>query len=219
MQSSYFQTPPVVKNLIMANCLMWLATVMLPIGNDIIGYLALFNAQSPFFHSFQVVSYMFLHGGLSHLFFNMFALWMFGRSLEFRLGSQRFLTYYMVCGIGAALLQLGVGWLEYSHAVSLYGPASSSARMLLQVPTVGASGAIFGLLLAYGVLYPNAIIMLMLPPIPLKAKWFVVIYGLIELFFGMSGRQPGVAHFAHVGGMLWGLLLLWYWRKNRKIFF
>jgi len=219
MQSSYFQTPPVVKNLIMANCLMWLATALLPIGNDIVGYLALFNVQSPFFHSFQVVSYMFLHGGLEHLFFNMFALWMFGRSLEYRLGSQRFLTYYLVCGIGAALLQLGVGWLEYGHAVSLYGAMSGSARMLLQVPTVGASGAIFGLLLAYGVLYPNAVIMLLLPPIPLKARWFVVIYGLLELFFGMSGRQPGVAHFAHVGGMLWGLLLLWYWRKSRKIFF
>jgi len=219
MQASYFQTPPVVKNLIIANCIMLLAVKLLPIGDEIVGYLALFNAQSPFFHSFQVVSYMFLHGGLEHLFFNMFALWMFGRTLEYRLGSQRFLTYYLVCGIGAALLQLGVGALEYGHAVSLYGASSLSARMLLQVPTVGASGAVFGLLLAYGVLYPESIIMLLIPPIPIKAKWFVVIYGLIELFFGMSGRQPGVAHFAHLGGMLWGFLLLWYWRKTRKIFF
>ncbi len=219
MQTSYFQTPPVVKNLIIANCIMLLAVELLPIGEDIIRYLALFNAQSPLFHSFQVVSYMFLHGGLEHLFFNMFALWMFGRTLEYRLGPQRFLTYYLVCGIGAALLQLGVGAIEYGHAVSLYGESSLSARMLLQVPTVGASGAVFGLLLAYGVLYPESVIMLMIPPIPIKAKWFVVIYGLIELFFGMSGRQPGVAHFAHVGGMLWGFLLLWYWRKTRKIFF
>lgn len=219
MQASYFQTPPVVKNLIIANCIMLLATSLLPFGDDIIGYLALFNARSPFFHSFQVVSYMFLHGGVEHLFFNMFALWMFGRTLEYRLGPQRFLTYYLVCGIGAALLQLGVGWLEYNHAVSLYGVSSLSARMLLQVPTVGASGAVFGLLLAYGVLYPNSIIMLLIPPVPIKAKWFVVIYGLIELFFGMSGRQPGVAHFAHLGGMLWGFLLLWYWRKTRKIFY
>ncbi len=144
---------------------------------------------------------------------------MFGRTLEYELGSQRFLTYYLVCGIGAALLQLGVGWVEYNHAVSLYGETSLTARMLLQVPTVGASGAVFGLLLAYGVMHPNAIIMLMIPPVPIKAKWFVLIYGLIEFFFGMSGRQPGVAHFAHLGGMLWGFLLLWYWRKNRKIFF
>lgn len=219
MQRTYFQTPPVVKNLIIANCIMLLATSLLPFGNEIVGYLALFNVESSFFHSFQVVSYMFLHGGLEHLFFNMFALWMFGRTLEYELGSRRFLTYYLVCGIGAALLQLGVGWIEYSRAVSHFGEASMTARMLLQVPTVGASGAVFGLLLAYGVLHPNAIIMLMIPPIPIKAKWFVLIYGLIELFFGMSGRQPGIAHFAHLGGMLWGFLLLWYWKKNRQIFF
>lgn len=214
-----YQTPPVVKNLIIANCMMLLAVSVLPFGDDIIRYLALFNAESPFFHSFQVVSYMFLHGGLEHLFFNMFALWMFGRTLEYELGSQRFMTYYLVCGIGAALLQLGVGWIEYHHAAALYGEMSPTARMLLQVPTVGASGAVFGLLLAYGVLHPNAIIMLLFPPIPIKAKWFVLIYGLLELFFGMSGRQPGVAHFAHLGGMLWGFLLLWYWKKKHRIYF
>lgn len=218
-RTNYFQTPPVVKNLIIANCIALLATELLPIGGDIIGYLALFNPESPFFHSFQVVSYMFLHGGLEHLFFNMFALWMFGRTLEAEIGSKRFLTYYMVCGIGAALLQLGVGWLEYDHAVRTYGAMSLQARALLQVPTVGASGAVFGLLLAFGVMHPNAVIMLMFPPIPMKAKWFVLIYGLIELFFGMSGRQPGVAHFAHLGGMLWGWLLLIYWKRRREIYY
>lgn len=219
LRSNYFQTPPVVKNLIIANCVMLLAVKLLPIGTDILAYLALFNAQSPFFHSFQVVSYMFLHGGLEHLFFNMFALWMFGRTLEQEIGSQRFLTYYLVCGIGAALLQLGVGWIEYSYAVSHYGAMSPAARVLLQIPTVGASGAVYGLLLAFGVMHPNSIIMLMIPPIPIKAKWFVIIYGLIELFFGMSGRQPGVAHFAHLGGMLWGLALLYYWKHTRRIYF
>jgi len=218
-RTNYFQTPPVVKNLIIANCIALLATELLPIGGDIIGYLALFNPESPFFHSFQVVSYMFLHGGLEHLFFNMFALWMFGRTLEAEIGSKRFLTYYLVCGIGAALLQLGVGWLEYDHAVRTYGAMSLQARALLQVPTVGASGAVFGLLLAFGVMHPNAVIMLMFPPIPMKAKWFVVIYGLIELFFGMSGRQPGVAHFAHLGGMLWGWLLLICWKRRREIYY
>ena len=147
----------------------------------------------------------------------MFALWMFGRTLEFELGSQRFLTYYMVCGIGAALLQLGVGYAEYMHAVDANGVMG--ARYLLQIPTVGASGAVYGLLLAFGVLHPNNVIMLIFPPIAMKAKWFVLIYGLLELFFGVSGYQAGVAHFAHLGGMLWGLGLLLWWRKNRKIFF
>lgn len=217
--NNYFQTPPVVKNLIIANCVMLLATSLLPFGAEIERYLALFNAQSPMFHSFQVVSYMFLHANLSHLFFNMFALWMFGRTLEMEIGSQRFLTYYLVCGIGAALLQLLVGYFEYSSAVGTYGAFSHLSQMYLMVPTVGASGAVFGLLLAFGVMHPNATIMLMFPPIPMKAKWFVIIYGLVELFFGVSGYKEGVAHFAHVGGMLWGLALLLYWKRSGKIYF
>ena len=209
--NSAFQTPPVVKNLIFANCILLMATQLLPVGDWIVRHFALFNPAGPSFHSYQAVSYMFLHGGLEHLFFNMFALWMFGRQLEWELGSKRFLTYYLVCGIGAALLQMGVGWLEYSRAAALYGSESLAAARLLQVPTVGASGAVFGLLLAFGALHPNATIMLVIPPIPMKAKWFVVIYGVIELFFGISGHQPGVAHFAHLGGMLWGLWMLWHW--------
>ena len=181
---------------------MLLATSLLPIGNEIIGYLALFNAESPFFHSFQVVSYMFLHGGLEHLFFNMFALWMFGRSLEYELGSKRFLTYYLVCGIGAALIQMATVWFTGEYYVQL----------------IGASGAVMGLLLAFGVLHPNAVIMLLIPPIPMKAKWFVIIYGVIELFSGWRG-YGNVAHFAHVGGMLWGLVLLYWWRRQGKIRF
>lgn len=210
-------TPPVVKNLIIANCVALLATTLLPFGDAIIERFALFNIKSPLFHSYQVFTYMFLHGGVSHLFFNMFALWMFGRQLEIELGSQRFLTYYLVCGIGAALLQLGVGYAEYAHAVAANGIRSS--MYLLGIPTVGASGAVYGLLLAFGVLHPNNIIMLIFPPIALKAKWFVIIYGLLELFFGISGYQAGVAHFAHLGGMLWGLALLYWWRKRRNIYF
>ena len=185
--SRYFSsTPPVVLNLIIINALMLLATELLPVGNRIVGALALFNVESPLFHSYQLVTYMFLHGGFSHLFFNMFALWMFGRTLEYELGSKRFLTYYMVCGVGAGVLQLLVGWLEYR-----YGNV--------------------------GVMHPNAVIMLLIPPIPMKAKWFVVVYGVIELFFGISGRMDGVAHFAHVGGMLWGFLLLYYWKHKGVI--
>lgn len=210
-------TPPVVKNLIIANCVALLATELLPFGDALIERFALFNAAGPLFHSYQVFTYMFLHGGISHLFFNMFALWMFGRTLEMELGSQRFFTYYMVCGIGAALIQLGVSYAEYAHLLDAAGVYAASR--LLAIPTVGASGAVFGLLLAFGVLHPNNRIMLMFPPVVLKAKWFVLIYGLIELVFGMSGYQAGVAHFAHLGGMIWGFGLLYWWKKQRKIFF
>ena len=210
-------TPPVVKNLIIAICVALLATELLPFGDALIERFALFNAAGPLFHSYQVFTYMFLHGGISHLFFNMFALWMFGRTLEMELGSQRFFTYYMVCGIGAALIQLGVSYAEYAHLLDAAGVYAASR--LLAIPTVGASGAVFGLLLAFGVLHPNNRIMLMFPPVVLKAKWFVLIYGLIELVFGMSGYQAGVAHFAHLGGMIWGFGLLYWWKKQRKIFF
>ncbi len=213
--NSAFSTPPVVKHIIIANCVMLLATSLLPFSDKLYEYLALFNPESPFFRSYQVVTYMFLHADLSHLFFNMFALWMFGRVLEYQLSSPRFVTYYLICGIGAALLQLLVGWFEYSSAVEQLG--MQTARYLLQVPTVGASGAVFGLLLAFGVLHPNAPIYLMFFPVPIKAKWFVMIYGAIELLLGMSGRQPGVAHYAHLGGMLWGYLLLWWWRRQGVI--
>ena len=217
----YFKTPPVVQNLIIANCVIYLAVTLIPAVNHFCAeYLQLwwtdaFNA--PEFHSYQFVTYMFLHGGFSHLFFNMFALWMFGRELELQLGSQRFFTYYMVCGIGAALLQLGVGYAEYAHAFEAGG--MNAAMRYLYTPTVGASGAVFGLLLAFGVLHPNSTVMLIFPPIAMKAKWFVVIYGLLELFFGLSGYQSGVAHFAHLGGMLWGLALLYWWRKKGDIRF
>lgn len=213
----YFKTPPVVKNLLIINGLMFLATTLLS-QYHLTSYLGLFNPLSPLFHSYQVVSYMFLHADFNHLFFNMFALWMFGRTVEYDLGPKRFLIYYMVCGVGAALLQLLVGWIEYQV---LTGSPETwvYAQGLLRVPTVGASGAIFGLLLAFGFLHPNAQIMLLIPPIPIRAKWFVVIYGVIELFFGISGYQAGVAHFAHLGGMLWGLLLLLYWRKSRRPLF
>ena len=210
-------TPSVVKNIIIANCIALLATTILPMSDEIIARFALFNVESPFFHSYQVFTYMFLHGGVSHLFFNMFALWMFGKTLEIELGSQRFFTYYMVCGIGAAILQLGVGYAEYAHAVKAMG--EYGAMYLLQIPTVGALGAVFGLLLAFGVLHPNSTIMLIFPPVAMKAKWFVVVYGLIELLFGLSGYQSGVAHFAHLGGMLWGFALLYWWRKRGNIRF
>ena len=201
----YFQTPPVVKNLIIINVLVYMATALLPVGNEIIRFCALWFGASPFgeFHSYQFVTYMFLHASVEHIFFNMFALWMFGRTLEYELGSKRFLIYYMVCGVGAALIQLATAYLTGEMPIQL----------------VGASGAVMGLLLAFGVMHPNAVIMLLIPPIPMKAKWFVVIYGVIELFLGWTGFDGNVAHFAHVGGMLWGLLLLQWWKRNGTIRF
>ena len=196
----YFQTPPVVKNLLIINVLIFAATKLLPIGPQIMHYCALWVDMTPFRTS-QFVTYMFLHADVDHLFFNMFALWMFGRTLEYELGSKRFLVYYMICGIGAALIQAGIAW-----------------AMDEPMTLVGASGVVMGLLLAFGVMHPNAVIMLLFPPIPMKAKWFVIVYGIIELLLGWRG-SGNVAHFAHVGGMLWGLLLLYWWRRRGIIRF
>ena len=148
------------------------------------------------FGLWQLVSYGFLHGGIGHLFFNMFALYMFGLPIEQAWGTRRFVIFYFVCLIGAGLVQL----LTVAITGGLY-------------PTIGASGAVFGLLLAFGMMYPNQRIMLLIPPIPIKAKYFVVGYGLLTLFFGITGTAAGVAHFAHLGGMLFGLGLILYWGR------
>lgn len=198
-------------NLLIANCVVFLAMMLLD-ENRIYELFALFPYESPWFEVWQPVTYMFMHGNFSHLFFNMFALWMFGRGLEMELGTKRFLTYYFVCGIGAALVQMGMAEIDLMRL-----PVNSIAyQQYLWTPTVGASGAVFGLLLAFGMLHPNATIMLIFPPIPMKAKWFVIIYGLVELFFGMSGSMDNVAHFAHLGGMFWGWLLLTWWRYSDR---
>jgi len=162
---------------------------------------ALWPVGSERFMPWQLVSYGFLHDprGLTHIFFNMFALWMFGRELEIMMGQKRFLTYYFTCVVGAGLVQLIVAGTQGGLD-----------------PTVGASGGIFGILLAYGLAFPNRIIMLIFPPIPMKAKYFVLCYGLLELYLGLSGNAPGVANFAHLGGMLFGFLLLYYWRQPRR---
>ncbi len=225
--NSAFTTPPVVKNLLIINALFFMAEAILPngIGNMLIEKLGLYYWGSEHFRLYQVVTHMFLHGNFTHLLTNMFALWMFGRSLEYDLGSKRFLTYYFITGIGAALLQMGVTWLEVAHlkeklgelAMTPYGQQMIEGRM--NVVTIGASGAVFGVLLAFGMMHPNNIIMLLFPPIPMKAKWFVIGYGLLELYMGVSGTQAGVAHFAHVGGMLFGFFLLRYWKKSGKIYY
>lgn len=202
--NTYFRTPPVVKNLLIANIIIFLATWMLPEVKDFTDtYCLLFYFTNPLFHSWQFITYMFLHADWGHLFFNMFALWMFGRTLEYEIGSRRFLLYYFVCGVGAALLQMGVAWI-----------ANDPGTILL-----GASGAVMGVLLAFGVMHPNEVLIIFPIPVPIKAKWFVIGYAALELFYGATGRNAGIAHFAHIGGMLWGYLLLLYWKRKGKIFY
>ena len=153
----------------------------------------------PQFEIWQLFTYSFLHGGISHLFFNLLALWMFGAQIESAWGSRRFAIYYFVCVIGAGLVQLLVVTFFIDNIT----------------PTIGASGGVFGLLLAYGMMFPNRIIVLLIPPIPIKAKWFVILYGGLTLFLGITGTASGIAHFAHLGGMLFGFLLLAYWSLHR----
>ena len=169
------------------------------LGNNLSPSLALWPFDSGFFAPWQLLTYGFLHGGFNHLFFNMFAVWMFGRPLESTWGSQRFGNYFAICVIGAGILQLLVQQIEGG----VY-------------PTIGASGGVFGLLLAYGVMWPNNRLFLIFIPVPIKAKWFVLIYGAVELLFGVTGTMPGIAHFAHLGGMLFGAVLLykWGWRPG-----
>jgi len=156
--------------------------------------LALWPWQSGRFEPWQIVSYGFLHGGVNHIFFNMFALWMFGLPIERVWGSRRFATYYLVCIVGAGLTQLAVQQVSGEF-----------------YPTIGASGAVFGILLAYGVMFPNNRLFLIFLPVPIKAKWFVLIYGGIELVFGITGAMPQIAHFAHLGGLFFGAGVLWRW--------
>ncbi len=216
---THSSTPPVVMNLMIANLIVFLAMSLYD-EMFIIGKFALFNVdmrelsrEATLFEWWQPVTYMFLHGGFSHLFFNMFSLWMFGRTLEYEMGWKRFLTYYMVCGVGAAIAQIGVAQIDFANMEV----GSMAWYNYMGIPTVGASGAVFGLLLAFGMMHPNALISLIFPPITLKAKWFVIIYGVLELFLGVSGNMDNVAHFAHLGGMFWGWLLLLWWRhRDRK---
>ncbi|MEJ2142206.1 MAG: rhomboid family intramembrane serine protease [Gammaproteobacteria bacterium] len=160
----------------------------------------LFDSIAPRFQLWQLVSYSFLHGGVFHLLINMYVLWLFGSRIEQAWGSRAFVIYYFVCVIGAGLVQLFVASLTMSDG-AIY-------------PTLGASGGVFGLLLAFALTFPNERLMLIFPPVILKAKWLVLIYAGIELFAGVTGTMAGIAHFAHLGGMVFGFLLLWYWGKH-----
>lgn len=170
--------------------------------------LAMFFPTSEYFKPFQIVTHMFMHGNVGHLFFNMFGLFMFGPPLESVWGAKRFLGFYLITGFGALGLHLLATLFEIQ--------VMDGSPYLINVPMLGASGAIFGLLAGFGMIFPNATIMLLFPPIPMKAKYFVLIYAVIELFLGVSNLNAGVAHFAHVGGAIFGVLLVLYWRYQKR---
>ncbi len=214
-------TPFIVKNLIIINIIVLVATMI----NENFMYenFSLFSFHSPFFKPYQFITHMFMHGGIWHLFFNMYTLWIFGSILENVWGSKKFLLFYFVTGLGAALLHNLVLEIELStlqNAVQSGNMAAQTSIMnILRTPTVGASGAIYGVLLGYGMLFPNNIISLIFPPIALKAKWFVIIFGAIELLMGVTGTGSDVAHFAHLGGMVFGFILIMYWKKKGKMYY
>lgn len=230
--------PPVVKNLIIINGLFFLATIVLEnsMRIDLSDYLGLHYFISPHFAPYQFVTYMFMHGNFSHIFFNMFALWMFGSVLEHTWGPKKFLTYYMITGIGAGIIQVLVIYVQVYYSESALTPDQIAQvretgyqilkngqnfsdplighlNELYNMTTIGASGSVFGLLLAFGMLFPNSLIYLYFF-IPIKAKWFVIIYGAVELFSGVYNTGSNIAHFAHLGGMIFGFFLIIYWKKK-----
>ncbi len=250
--------PPVVKNLIIINFILFLATVVVERwGIDLNNRLGMHYWASEKFNFAQLVTYMFMHGNFSHIFFNMFALFMFGGMLEQAWGPKRFLFYYMVTGIGAGIIQQIVWTIEYQSTLNALTAVINSGsgenivnykdtigkffkveylsgasiadvvqlkqvfteRIIDRVVTVGASGAIFGILLAFGMLFPNTELFIMFIPIPVKAKYFVIVYGLLELYLGFANRSgDSIAHFAHIGGMLFGIILILYWRKKGRLY-
>ena len=231
---NFSELPEVVKNLLILNGLFFLATVSLNnLGIDLVKILGLHQFQSPDFRPYQLITHLFMHGNFTHLFFNMFALWMFGKILENVWGSKRFLIYYMITGIGAASIHLLISQyqiISISNQIpemlnlaieGRYNPSIPISKKLTQLiitPTVGASGAVFGLLLAFGMLFPNALLYLYFA-IPIKAKYFVIGYGLIELYAGISNNPAdNVAHFAHLGGMIFGFFLIKYWKNDMTTF-
>ena len=212
--------PTVTKNLLIINVLCFFGMVVAQrYGVDLNHLLGLHFFLASDFNLGQLISYMFMHANFQHLFFNMFAVWMFGRVLEQVWGPKRFLTYYLICGIGAGLIQELVQYVEYATVLSDYQSVRTELGVipmqlyLNELNTVGASGAVFGILLAFGMLFPNSEMFVFPIPMPIKAKFFVIGYAVLEFFLGVSGGG-NVAHFAHLGGMLFGLLMIIYWRKK-----
>ncbi|MEN8121942.1 MAG: rhomboid family intramembrane serine protease [Bacteroidota bacterium] len=248
--SGFKLLPPVVKNLLIINGLFFLASFLLTvIGKDLVSTLGLYYLKSDLFKPYQIISHMFMHGrvmqgGLLHILFNMYALWMFGKVLEQFWGAKRFFIYYIVTGLGAAILHQVVQHIQAETIITQLVDIGLSSKEINELalsgkyntgilnyiskdriynlysifngPVVGASGAVFGLLLAFGMIFPNAELMLLFLPVPIKAKYFVIMYGVAELYFGFSNNpNDNVAHFAHLGGMLFGIILILMWKKNK----
>ncbi|MDR1171235.1 MAG: rhomboid family intramembrane serine protease [Bacteroidales bacterium] len=266
-----YKISPAVKNLLIINVLLFVATYVLgsQFNLDLTRRLALYYPGSEYFRPYQFVTHMFMHGGIGHggighIFFNMYALWMFGTPIENAWGGKRFLFYYLFCGLGAAALHTLVNYLIFSGMAAditaftnspspeifkqfveahkdffnqnVYdfinqwtmspGDSAYAATALenmhgvyqstINIPTVGASGAIFGILLAFGMMYPNVQLMIIFLPVPIKAKWMVTGYGALELIFGVIQPGSSIAHFAHVGGMLFGFILIRYWMAQSR---
>ena len=233
--------PTVTKNLLAINVLMFLALLVAEKqGVDLNSVLGLHLFASEGFQPYQLVTYMFMHASVTHLFFNMFALYMFGPTLEYMWGAKRFLVYYLVAGIGAALVQEAIGMVRYHEALdgmspldvelvlsrgfdalregkNFVNPQLAHLNVVLNSTTVGASGAIYAILLGFGMLFPEERMIVFPIPFPIKAKYFVMGYVVIELYLGVSGSADGVAHFAHLGGMLFGFILILFWRNKGKI--
>lgn len=219
--------PLVTRNLLIINVLIFLAQVLLGSNIPINKYLALQFYESDYFYPHQIITYMFLHGGISHIFFNMFALFMFGRTLEMVWGPKKFLLYYLITGIGAALAQEIVYTVHYSEIIfnseitTIHAGSDIFTRQEffnILPATLGASGAIFGILVAFGMMFPNSELFIIPFPFPIKAKWFVLGYGILELGLGISNNAAdNVAHFAHLGGLFTGLIILLYWKKRGKL--
>lgn len=237
----FFSMTPVVKNIIMINILMFLAMAIgaRTFGVDLNRLLGLYFPKSESFMPLQIVTHMFMHANFMHILFNMYAVYIFGQALENVWGPKRFLLYYFVTGLGAAFVHETVIAFEYDKLSRMLTPeqvqmvikegvsyweesklytdeAMKSLQILLNTVTVGASGAVFGVLLAFGVLFPNTQLMIIFPPIPIRAKYFVIFYGVLELFLAFSQPGSNIAHFAHLGGMLFGWLLIKYWNKTKK---
>ena len=230
--------PPVTKHLLLVNLVMWIATlVMESAGVDLTGLLGLHYFEGSKFYAFQVISYMFMHdtSGISHIFFNMFTLVMFGVLLESVMGSRRYLIFYFICGIGAAMAQELVWWLTWADDLELIGPngvlairGEQAVEIAMQngllndyfnsMVSVGASGSVFGILVAFAMLFPDIPLYLFFIPVPLREKYMVAGYAVIELLFGVTGTMSSVAHFAHLGGLVAGFITIWYWRKTGKLY-
>ena len=216
------QIPPITKNLLIINVLAYLAAVVMKGSgidfNEIFG-LHFFMADN--FHLYQLVTYMFMHGGVTHLFFNMFALWMFGCVIEQTWGSRRFLWYILACGVGAGLFQEAAPFVQYAveglaayNMVNVGGMIIPTSEYLNMWVTVGFSGAVYGILLGFGMTYPEERIFIFPLPVPIKGKWFVMLYAAIELFSALSTSSDGVAHIAHLGGMAVGYIIIRHWRQQ-----